>query len=93
MDSPVTISLEPSYSKEQLLQIALRATSQKNPKLKSYRLYVADRYENIRKQMLLAEIWLHGDLTPTGMDFSRKEGFIIDAHTGEIISTMGIASH
>jgi len=93
-DSPVTISLEPTYSKDQLLQIAFKATKQKNPKLKSYRLYVADRYENIRKQMLLAEIWVRGEPRTKITDYwATDQGFIINAHTGEIISTMGIAAH
>ena len=93
-DSPVTISLNSKYTRIELINIAMEATKQKNPKLKSYRLYVADRYENVKKQMLLAEIWLRGEPTTKMTDYwATDQGFIINAHTGEIISTMGIAAH
>ncbi|MHB1456555.1 MAG: hypothetical protein ACYC0V_06535 [Armatimonadota bacterium] len=93
-DSPVTISLNPRYTRSELINIAMEATKQKNPKLKSFDLSVRDRYGEIKKQMLLAEIWLRGEpTTKISDDWATDQGFIINAHTGEIISTLGIAGH
>ena len=88
MDSPVTVSLKQTYSKEELMRIAFKATRQKNAKLKSYRLYIGETFGDVKKQMLLAEIWLRGAPTITGIDCSRDDGFIINAHTGKVIGNL-----
>lgn len=93
-NSPVTISLNPRYTRSELINIAMKATKQKNPKLKSFDLSVRDRYGEIKKQMLLAEIWLRGERKTKITDYwATDQGFVINTHTGEIISTLGILSH
>ncbi|MHB1000143.1 MAG: hypothetical protein ACYC27_12935 [Armatimonadota bacterium] len=89
MNNPITISLKPKYSKEKLIGIAFKEAKQKNEKLKSYRMRVVDRHGDIERQMLLAEIWIKGDATHPHVCGSGEQGFEINAHTGEIIASMG----
>lgn len=87
-NNPITISLKPNFTKQELIDIAFKNVKLKNAKIKSFNISVADRFDNIDKQMLLATIWFKGD---SKIPESSEVGIIINAHTGEVITLMGKA--
>lgn len=84
-DNPVTVSLKPSFTKKELIQKAIHASKLRNANMLNYQLTVYNKYENINKQMLCAEIYLRGNsiMNKSGM---TEYSVIIDAHSGNVLS-------